>query len=375
MKKKSGISSFNYNSISSLLKLMIEKPHSNKYENDFSDDKYTSDKSTLKQIAEKKHIYIGTIASNNFKESNFCKVTPKHFNSVTVENELKWGHMSSKNIVGEYDFSTADEIINYCKEHNCRIRGHVLVWGRVPGKSYPIEVDELIQKSNNPKETLKEILKEHIYTVLNHFHGSIDTWDVVNEPFEVFGHKLAPYSFYEILGKEYIKYAFKCAREADPYIKLYLNEQFFYYRDKRAKAFIELLKEMVYEGIPIDGVGLQHHVMFNEQSIEDFKWFIEEIKNLGLEFEITELDIREKIFKKAKKPALAQAESYYKIVKTSVDSGICKGITFWGIDDSYTWYDYIPPFNMKLYKPNNPLLFDEKLNKKPAYYGVLNAMK
>jgi len=375
MKKKSGMSSFNYNSIPSLLKMMIAKPHSNKCEHDFSSEKYTSDESTLKEVAEKKNMFIGTIASHNFKESNFCKVTPKYFNSVTIENALKWGHMSPNNKVGEYDFSIADEIINYGKDHNCRMRGHVLVWGRVPGKSYPLEVDEIIKNSNNPQETLKEILKEHINTVLNHFKGRVDTWDVVNEPFEVFGHKLAPYSFYEILGKDYIKYAFKCAREADPNIKLYLNEQFFYYRDKRAKAFIELLKEMVYEGVPIDGVGLQHHVMFNEQSIEDLKWFIGEIKKLGLKFEITELDIREKIFKRAKNPALAQAESYYKIVKTSVESGICKGITFWGIDDGYSWYDHIPPFNLKSYQPNNPLIFDDKLNKKPAYYGVLNGMK
>lgn len=364
-----GLGLFSYNSLASTIKTVISKPESVRYNHDFSLPEYGENMTSLKEAAGKSGIYIGTVPD----DSNFSKVLPSEFNSATAGNAMKWGKLLVDKKIGEYDFTTADRITDYVVNQGCRMRGHVLVWGRTPNGGYPAELDGIIKKSATPKEDIRTIMKDHINVMLSHFKGRVTNWDVVNEPMQVFGPKFANYTFYNILGTDYIKDAFSYAREADSDVKLYLNEQFFDYKDKRARNFLTLVKEMVTEGIPIYGIGLQHHIMYNEQSIEDFDWFLGQVAEMGLKVELTELDIRKPVFKKSRNPELSQAEAYYKIAKSCVQSGICEGITIWGIDDAHNWYDFTPPFNGKTKGENAPLLFDRNLNKKPAYYGFRQA--
>ena len=90
-------------------------------------DKHLSYNTTLATEANKGGFYVGVAVEN---DSLFHHVAGKHFNSVTPENATKWGHSVQKNRVTEYDFTTADSIVNFANEHGLRVRGHVLVWGR-----------------------------------------------------------------------------------------------------------------------------------------------------------------------------------------------------------------------------------------------------
>ena len=60
--------------------------------------------------------------------------------------------------------------------------------------------------------------------------------------------------------------------------------------------------------------------------------------------------------------------------KTKNKKGI-SSVTFWGLHDGVTWLNV--PSNGQLRWLNNvhqyPLIFDENLNTKPAFYGVLEA--
>lgn len=371
-----GLGLFNYSSISSTIKTMISRPESTVYKNNFDLPKYTEDSRTLREVAQECGIFIGTVPegkNESVEGSTFSKVLPLEFNSATAGNAMKWGKLLKDKKIGSYDFTTADRITDYVVSNGCRMRGHVLIWGRTPNGGYPAELDEIIKNSSNPKEDVRKIMKDHITVTMDHFRDRVLNWDVVNEPMQVFGPNFAGYSLYKVLGTDYIKDAFRYAREADKDARLYINEQFFDYKDKRAKVFLNLLKEMVTEGVPIDGVGLQHHIMYNEQNIEDFSWFLQQVKELGLKVEITELDIRQPVFKKSDNPELSQAEAYYKVAKACINSGICEGITIWGIDDDNNWYDSTPPFNGKTRGQNKPLLFHGDLSKKPAYYGLKQA--
>lgn len=375
MKKMKGGASLNYSSFAAQFKMMFQTPESNRITKEFGSAEILNDRTPLRTYAEKKGLYIGTIADTGLKNPDLTKVVPSEFNSITAGNAFKWGNMSKNQRFDEYEFEESDRIAGFAKKNDVRLRGHVLLWGRTPGGGYPLALDTLIEKSKTPKEDLLSIMKSHIHTVVKRYDDTIKNWDVVNEPYEVFGSNLAPYTFQEVLGKDYIKKAFYYAKEASTYQKLILNEQFFYYQDKRALAFLDLVEEMVGEGVPIDGIGLQHHVMFNEQSSDDLKRFIERINRLGLTYEITELDVRQKVFKRSKNMALAQAQSYYTIARTCIESGGCEGITLWGVGDGVNWYDHMAPFNSKMFQPNKPLLFNEQMNKKPAYYGLREALK
>ncbi len=107
------------------------------------------------------------------------------------------------------------------------------------------------------------MVEQHIENVLNHYRGKILEWDVVNEPLDMFGNgNLEENVFYRYLGPDYIAQAFIKAKAVDPNITLYLNEQFYNYTDARAEAFYQLVVSLLNKGIPIEGIGLQGHMLF-----------------------------------------------------------------------------------------------------------------
>ncbi len=69
------------------------------------------------------------------------------------------------------------------------------------------------------KQNARELLVNHIHTVVGHLKGRIDTWDVVNEaidPMDGRADGLRKSPWLELIGPEYIELAFRAAAEADP---------------------------------------------------------------------------------------------------------------------------------------------------------------
>jgi endo-1,4-beta-xylanase len=298
-----------------------------------------------------------------------------NFNSITPARELKMGSLLKNNKVGEYDFSHADSIIDISLEKNLRIRGHVLVWGKLSSMFKSPDLDAYLDQfpKENRSKILWDLIENHITTVLNHYKGKIYTWDVVNEPLAILGSgEFDNNLYYRYLGEEYIERAFKLANKVDPGLKLYLNEYFLSYKDKRTESFYNLVKKLKENGVPIHGIGIQGHIPSSDMSFVDFNKFIQRITGLGLEVEITELDARLILFKSAEDPYVAQGEYYGKMLWSCLNNPLCKGITFWGFSDKESWYDDMPLF---FPKPNEPYLFDAKMNPKPSFYELLRIFR
>src|SRR5690606_2228633 len=102
------------------------------------------------------------------------------------------------------------------------------------------------------------------------------------------------------LGKDYIAEAFIAARAADPTAKLFYND-YYNYHPLRREAIYNLLAELIDEGVPIDGVGLQTHLNLKpgtdpeEQSYHQTVANLEEAilmySSLGLDVQVTEMDL------------------------------------------------------------------------------------
>ena len=325
---------------------------------------------TLVEEASKREFYVGTAVEN---DSLFHHMVKDHFNSVTPMNATKWGSVVSKNHVTAYDFSTADSIVNHAIEHGLRVRGHVLVWGRAidyfhkPDLSYILEdLDE-----EEIRDTLEYLVYNNIETMLNHFRGRISTWDCVNEPLEVFTGKLDNNILYKYLGKEYIANSFRWAHDIDPTVTLFLNEQFNTYDSNKAKAFLDLCRELIEDNVPIHGVAIQAHAMFTVPELEAFREFLEELRKLDLKIEITEMDARLRLFAHEEDPYQAQGDFFREFTRICLENPAVEGITVWGIADP-GWFNGLGVFNW--HRPNDPLLFDSQLNPKPSYFGMLDAL-
>lgn len=290
------------------------------------------------------------------------------FNSYSSINELKIGSVLRDPQARSYDFSQADTFIARAEQKNLRIRGHALVFGKLsdlyerPNLQAWLDANyaDAIQKST----ALQSLVDHHIDTMLTRYKGRIGQWDVVNEPLGLFGQgALENNVFLRNLGPDYIANAFKRAHNTDSQAKLFLNEQFDTYVGPRAEAFIRLVQQLKNQGVPLHGVGLQHHMLFTLTTAQETKIFIERLAAMGLEVEITELDARLRLFSDKDNPYLAQAEYYRDIIKTCYDIQACKGVTFWGLHDQDAWHKELP---WMFPNPNAPYLFDEAKRAKIA---------
>jgi len=322
---------------------------------------------SLRQLADSAGFYIGMAVK---PDSLYEHWVPGEFNSVTAENHFKPNKLLKDPATWTFDFSTADKLLETAEEHGMRMRGHTLIWGKFPGRTFPTQWIGMVDDSDDPKVAMTQIIEKNITEVMTHFKGRIKTWDVVNEPMG--GEVLYPSLLTRTLGEEYIDLSFHTAKRIDPNCELILNEAIGDYNGPQGQAFLQLLERLLERGVPIDGVGLQCHHINQIHDVDALKSYMRAIGKMGLKVEITELDMRLLLFKKAKDPYQAQGDQFYKITKACLEEPACQGLTFWGITDRANWMDQIPPFSWK--SPNAPYILDEDLNKKPAYWEIHRAL-
>ena len=242
------------------------------------------------------------------------------------------------------------------------VRGHTLVWGQ--DQFTPAWV-----KAITDAEELRQVTEEHITTVMSRYLGRIHRWDVVNEPLATLGTGRAGSVWDDLLGPGWVADAFRTAHEVDPEAELWLNEYGSDWVPGKHAALLALVADLVADGVPIHGVGLQtHRISVAGPDRAVFEQQLRDFAALGLQVAITELDI---VTSTTDPEALSkQADAYGRIVDACLAVAACTEVTTWGVTDADTWLDsqgIFPP-------PTRPLLFDESFAPKPAYEAVRSAL-
>lgn len=295
------------------------------------------------------------------------------FNSVTAENAMKMGPIHP--VENEYNWKIGDSIAAFARNNHLKMRGHCLVWhSQTPRWFFKDE-----QGNTVTKEVLLRRLKEHIHTVVNHYKKDIYAWDVVNEVIADDSTYFRNSQLYKIAGEDFVEMAFRYAHEADPKARLFYNDYNTEQPKKRDKIY-KMLKALLAKGVPIHGIGLQGHWSVSNPSRSELEKSISLFAGLGLDVQITELDVSvyegnqggqliQNAAQKAKAEFTPEMESrqleQYKMifeVLRKYKKNIT-GVTFWNLSDCYTWLDGRG-------KKNYPLLFDTELKPKKAFYEV-----
>jgi endo-1,4-beta-xylanase len=134
-----------------------------------------------------------------------------------------------------------------------------------------------------------------------------------------------------------------------------------------------LVKDLLAKGIPIDGIGMQGHLNIESPSISTMKKTLEKFSSLGIDLQITELDLsvytnnNQSYDSFSEELAVKQAHRYseiFKLFKQYSDS--ITNVTLWGIADDHSWLTGFP-----VVRNNWPLLFDQSLETKPAFWRVV----
>lgn len=326
-----------------------------------------------------KYFPIGVAVSPQVINGPIGSFILKEFNSITPENAMKMGPIHPQE--NKYNWSDADAIVDFAVKNHIKVRGHNLCWHeQTPRWLFKDSLGKPVSKA-----VLLRRLKDHITTVVSRYKGKIYAWDVVNEAIDDDSTKFLRNSeWYQICGEDFIAKAFEYAHEADPNAKLFYNDYNTERPEKRDRVY-KLLKKLKDAKVPIDGVGLQAHWSIFEPSEKELRAALDKFSSLVLKVQFTELDISVYPWEKerrAKKPnesdvytpelekkQSAQYQMVFNVFRAYKKT--ITGVTFWNISDKYTWLDNYPVPGRK----NYPLLFDQNLQQKKAFWEVVNFKK
>ncbi|WP_419888267.1 endo-1,4-beta-xylanase [Neobacillus niacini] len=348
-------------------------------------------------------------------DSKDAQMLKRHFNSIVAENVMK--PSSLQPVEGQFNWEPADKLVTFAKENGMDMRGHTLVWhSQVPdwffkdgnGNSMvvwqngrQVVADPANLEAN--KELLLSRLENHVKTVVSRYKNDIKSWDVVNEVIDEWGGQpdgLRQSPWFLITGTDYIKVAFETARKyAAPDAKLYINDYNTEVTPKRTYLY-NLVKSLKEQGVPIDGVGHQSHIQIGWPSDKEIEDTINMFADLGLDNQITELDVSMYGWPVRAFPTyeaipgqkfIDQADRYDRLFKIYEKLGDkISNVTFWGIADNHTWLNdradvYYDADGNVVTLPNAPytkmvprsgkdapFVFDPEYNVKPAYWAIID---
>ncbi len=329
------------------------------------------EKQTLREVVRGSGILIGTaVRPDQLSETVYASTLAQEFNMVEPEDALKWEVVHPKR--ESFDFSQADQIMEFATRHNMKVRGHTLVWHQQnPG---------WLTEGKYTSSELAEILEKHIKTVVGHYRGRIFAWDVVNEAFD----ELKPGTLRSTIwrdqpgiglasaGNSYIERCFRWAHEADPRALLFYNEAEAEAVNPKSDAIYAMVRDFLQRGVPINGVGLQMHIANLHADIPSISANIKRLVDLGVQVQITEMDVALPVDTNGNARAgdlQRQADLYGQIATACLLHPGCTAIQTWGFTDKYSW---IGSHSKKAQGAALP--FDRDYRSKRAYQALRKAL-
>jgi len=319
---------------------------------------------------------IGTAFDpGNYSDAELANIKA-NYNVVTPENCMKPQPIHPSE--DKYNWTTADALLKFCEDNKIKVYGHTLAW-------HSQTANWFFQPGADGQPVTRELamerLKSHIMAVVGRYKGRIIGWDVVNEAINDGGaagdtENLRNSNWHRLIGPDYLTLAFKWAHEADPAAQLYYNdyniEQGAVQNKGKHASSMLLLKRLIKDGAPINGVGIQGHWHLNT-NIPDVEKAITNYESLGLKVSISELDVtatgsNSGAFAMGGGGTVSaegfqqQAQVYAKLFDIfKRHSNAISRVTFWGISDQRSWRS-----------GQKPLIFDAQIQPKPAVQAILD---
>src|SRR5271157_1135616 len=108
---------------------------------------------SLREVARGSGMLIGAaVRPEQLSEAAYASTLAREFNMLEPEDALKWEVVHPERT--SFDFSQADQIVDFATRHDMKVRGHTLLWHRQNPK--------WLTEGNYTSGELAEILEKHI---------------------------------------------------------------------------------------------------------------------------------------------------------------------------------------------------------------------
>jgi endo-1,4-beta-xylanase len=324
---------------------------------------------SLSEAAAKRGIRIGAAVQSGYiaNDATYAATLAREYSMIEPEYEMLWSTIHPG--PSTYNFSGADKLVDYAQKNGVPLRADHLVWH----SSLP----SWLTNGGFPPDQLGQILHDHIAAVAGRYAGKVYSWEVVNEAVADSGTALRS-SIWSGLGSgpndfSWIEQAFRWAHEADPKARLFYNDYGAEDTGTKSNFIFNMVKQMLADGTPIHGVGLQMHLTnnVNYPSAAGLANNIKRLTDLGLEVIITEMDVRLPVNSSGVASAsdlAIQSQLYNRAVAACIQFALCTAVQTWGITDLHSWIPTTFPGT------GAGLPFDAKYQPKDAYQAMLNAL-
>lgn len=307
--------------------------------------------------------------------SQTAQLLMKHFTALVAGNAQKID--SIQPVEGEYNWAMADKIVEFGALTGMRQRWHTLLWHQQNPAWLFKDPDNSNRQAS--KAVMDSRLESYITTVMDRYSFDVESWDVVNEVLNEngtlrTGAQGSPW--YDIMGAEYIDKAFRYARAADSNAQLVINDYNLVSNPQKRQGMYNLVKGMLDRGVPVDAIGMQMHISLYDPPVSEVRETIELFGSLGVKVLVTELDIS--IHRNDSEGTIVatnailekQADLYrdlFDLFKEQADKGVVDMVVIWGATDGGSWKNDFPVKG----RGDAPLLFDDRLQAKPAFYALV----
>ncbi|MFX0061213.1 MAG: endo-1,4-beta-xylanase [Candidatus Hermodarchaeota archaeon] len=354
---------------------------------------------TLAALADNNNLNISSVVAHwETNDPLYLRTALRELNTFVVGYEGSWDYMHPER--DRYRFDEVDNLIRMAKAHNKSvIWGPFVLWCT----GYPEWLATYIpgsidQETHFNRTELLDILDDHIETVIGRYKDDVDAWYIGNELIHSPAYFEAPYTYdnyttelrhtfwYDVIGSDYIAYAFNKTREVAPEAKLFLNDAFWWgenpkLAEARCDFFYDLVVDLLAQGVPLDGVGLQYYaevevvvrnpadqtsdLYFRDEIWEQRHQEIQRFLDLGIEVHISETGIR--IWDPVTPEELqGQAEIYQKTLELALQYENVTTFIPFGLTDKTAIY----------FQPGEAsYLFDMNIEPRPAYYALKHRLR
>jgi len=358
-----------------------------------------------------------TTISNNFLEPWYRYTLATQVNMTTVYVDVPPEEKPVDISAMDFDYSPGDEVAAFAEANGMLLEGATGGW-----------------HTGNPRwitdgayDELKAYLDRKIEADISHYGGKVLYWGVFNEvldsdgisfhnrqkkdPYDVlYGTIWAPYGgryspYVDGNDTSLIEFAFTKSHSVDPNAQYYLNDYLIEeIGTPRAEFFFNFVKGMKDRGIPINGVGMQLHLIYpnspasgSTNMLADVPGYLDRIDQnvkryaaAGLFVAFTEFECQIRLDDidlttqagqdEYVRRQQVQAEIYAGMMKIVRDNKNIAFFRFWTLSDqpgtsAYDWSGMETAQNLHGFRFTDSFLFDRNYEPKPAFFSALEAIK